>query len=92
MLEVERVLDFACRPGKAHHQAPVAHFDGDRVGLRGGGGNFHFIMRSAVGDQRAIDHGAAPILAPAGNQQVFEQLIEGALEIAEMQRSALGHF
>ena len=49
-------------------------------------------MGTAVGNQSTIE-GLPTVLAPSSNEQVFEQFIERAFEVAELEwTTSLGQF
>jgi hypothetical protein len=90
MLEVEGIFDRAIRSRKADDQTPIADFDRHGIGIGAGCRHLHFIMRTAIDNQCAIDHGPAGF-TPSVDQQVFEQFVERTFEIAELSgHAALG--
>jgi hypothetical protein len=73
--------------GEADNQAQIADFDFQRFCVGPGGGDFHLVMRSVIVDQRTFERPPA-VLTPAGYQQIFEQFVYRACEVAESERAA----
>ncbi len=85
--KIEGMFNHPCGSREADNEAQIADFDFHRFRLSAGGRNCHLIMRSAIVDQRTFERRPG-VLTPARDQQIIEELVNCAREIAEPDRTA----